>query len=141
MARKKKTLIKKSEDTLLEVAKGVSSPETILEKKYWDDLKENRKDFINYRREARRAVYKILKNQNLKRELTDPELIEMYNIINPQLDPNKGLRWNGFTKVWDLHPNNVKKIILKEHWIKEGGGFDLDFGSHYPTAFTEQKLE
>lgn len=145
MARKKVTKKKPGSDvtesSLLDVAKGVLPPETVIEKKFWDNPPTNKKEFQSYRREARRAVYAIIKNYKLKRPITDPAQIEMQKILTEQLDGNKGLRWDNFTSVWDLHPNDIKKIILKEHWLKEGGGFDLDFGTHYPTAFTGQKIE
>lgn len=129
-----------SDSKILEIAKGVESPSEIIVEKFWDKTPTTEKDFISYRREARRAIYKIIKYMKLgKSYMNDPKYKEMYELINPKLNNNYGLRWDNFSSVWDIHPRDITKIVLKEHWLKEGGGFDLEVGSHFPTAFTEQK--
>jgi hypothetical protein len=66
---------------------------------------------------------------------TDEKLSQLYTIINDQLDPNLGQRWSTFGDVWDIHPKIPTQIILKDHWVKEGGGFDTEVNIHYPHAF------
>jgi hypothetical protein len=63
----------------------------------------------------------------------------LHKLISEQLDPNLGLTYTEFSTRWDIHPKSLTQMVIKEHWVKEGGGFDLELGSHYPTAFTEQK--
>ena len=133
-----KKVMKKND--ILKVAKGVSSPSTIMEINYWDNNTNSKKEFLSFRREARRAIYKIIKAKKLGNDITDVSTLQMQDIINPQLDSNRGINWNNFTMNWDLHPKDVKKIVIKEHWAREGGSFDNDVGSCLPTAFTNQKI-
>ena len=141
MAKRIKNMkvIKPSNPELLDIAKGVVSSEVIAPKKFWNETPESRKDFLSYRREARRAIYKIIKYRKMNKPIEDPAIQEMYNIISPQINPNLGINWNSFAVNWDIHPQNIKQIVIKEHWVKEGGGFDYDVGAHAPTAFTNQE--
>ena len=124
------------EKDLLAVAKGTKSP-TLL--RNWVSTPPPGQDFFRYRREARRAIYAIIKHWKFGWDFSDDEkLMEMHNIIDTQLDPNRQIQWTDFTHKWDLHPKDVTKIVFKEHWVKEGGGFDVESGLPYPTAFTEQ---
>jgi len=124
---------------LLDVAKGVKPLSDVTEK-FWTATPPYKMDPVFYRRQARRAIYAILKHWKFGWDFSDkPELVEMRDMITAQLDPNRQIQWHDFTHKWDLHPNNVTKIVFKEHWAKEGGGYDLDTGMNYPTAFTEQK--
>jgi len=128
-----------NEKDLMAVAKGVKPPSVVTEK-FWTKEPPYKMDRIFYRRQARRAIYAILKHWKFGWDFSDkPELIEMRDMITAQLDPNRQVRWDDFTHKWDLHPNDVTRIVFKEHWAKEGGGYDLDTGMPYPTAFTEQE--
>ena len=139
--KKKKSSNESSDDDLLQYAMGVKPKEDIIQETYWDKEIEDRQKFITYRREARRAIYKIIKYMKLRKSyLDDPKLKEMYEKINVLLDPNMGLRWDNFSIRWDLHPTDINKIVLKEHWFKEGGGVDTELGTPSPTAFTSQKI-
>ena len=116
--------------------------EDVIPKKIWDETPPSGKEFWLFRREARRAVYKIIKYKRLGKPIQDdPKLVEMYEIISTHINPNDGINWGNFASRWDLHPKDVKKIVLKEHWLKEGGGFDTELGTHVPTAFTDQAHE
>lgn len=120
-----------SDKELLEMAQGVH-----LEKDHWEFKSSTRKEDIHFRREVRRAIYKILKWMRLDKDWnTESELRQLFDIIDPQLDPNLGMRWKNFGDKWDIHPKLPLKVIIKEHWVKEGGGFDADLGYHYPHAF------
>lgn len=148
MVKKKKTVVKKKtsskekdDTTLLEVAMGIKPPEEVLEQKFWNKEIIDIPNYERYRRDARRAIYKIIKYMKLKKSYKEvPMLNEMYEMINPMLDANKGLRWDNFSTVWDVHPKDITQIVLKEHWFKEGGGIDVELGTHSPTAFTNQKI-
>lgn len=131
---------KKTEEEILEIAKG-NAPADLEPTKFWSVAPEKNKDFLVYRREARRTIYKILKKRKAKCPIEDAAQIELFNILDPQIQPNFGLNWESFTQKWDLHPKDVTKIILKEQWIKEGGGFDAELGTHHPIAFTNQTKE
>ena len=141
IVRKKKASGNDGEDDLLQYAMGVKPKEDIVQEKYWDKVIEDKQEFIAYRREARRAIYKIIKYMKLRKPYLDnPMLKEMYEKMNALLDPNMGLRWDNFSTRWDLHPTDINKIVLKEHWFKEGGGIDTELGTKSPTAFTSQKI-
>lgn len=132
-----------SEEELLSVAMGAAEPKTIGLKgnKYWEDNSETRKEFIRFRRRVRRGIYSILKCMKFNKDYKEiPELAELYEIIDDQLDSNRGLGWNTFTDKWDIHPKLGLQVIIREHWVKEGGGFDSELGSHYPFAFTKQVI-
>ena len=132
-----------SEKELLDIAMGVSDPSTagLKSNKYWNDSSENRKDFIRFRREVRRGIYAILKSMKHEKDFkANPKLNELFDIINDQLDPNIGMRWSDFTDKWDIHPKFGLQVIIREHWVREGGGFDAELGSHYPFAFTKQVI-
>ena len=147
MAKKSKKKNTKSEaantvasDDLLQYAMGVAPIEDIMPEKFWDSPPTSARDFVLYRREARRAIYRIIKYKKMdKPYMDDPRLAEMYDIISAHIDHNNGITWDNFASRWDVHPQDIKKIVLKEHWVKEGGGFDVEMGTHSPTAFTEQK--
>jgi len=128
-------------EDLLEVAKGAAPTEKIgIEEQFWQSSPTLKRDIIRYRREVRRGIYKILKYQRLNKDWRSiPKLVQLYDIINDQLEPNRGIRWETFADKWDIHPKEPLKIIIKEHWIKEGGGFDVDLGYHYPHAFTKKE--
>ena len=68
------------------------------------------------------------------------ELYQLYTVINDQLDTNYGMDWGAFTHKWDIHPKFAMQIVIKEHWVKEGGGYDEEIGTHYPFAFTKQVI-
>ena len=130
----------KAEEDLLAVAKGVAEPEVLgIEEQFWQLSPTLKRDVIRYRREVRRGIYKILKYERLKKDWrTSPKLVQLHDIIDKQLDPNRGIRWETFADRWDIHPKEPLTIIIKEHWIKAGGGFDKDLGYHYPHAFTKK---
>ena len=124
---------------LLDYAKGVTPIEEIMAPKFWDNPPTSGREFNSFRREGRRAIYRIIKYKRLgKPYMDDPKLAEMHEIISGHICPNNGITWANFASRWDLHPKDIKKIVLKEHWLKEGGGFDTELGTHSPTAFTEQ---
>jgi len=129
------------EKDLLAIAKGVVSSKQIENKElYWNRIPENRRDAERKRKLARRCLHKVVKYRLMNKPL--PEKMEDANVlkkmIEKQLNPNLGLTWDTFTWKWDIHPRDHTKIILKEKWIVEGGGFDPEMGSHSPTAFTKE---
>lgn len=128
-------------EQILEVAKGLEPPESVgIENNFWEHIPSSSRDLIHFRREVRRGIYKIIKWKKMKKEWEDNlRLKQLHDIINAQLDPNRGIRWETFSDKWDIHPKKPLEIIIKEHWIKEGGGFDVDLGYHYPHAFTVKK--
>jgi len=149
MAKKKKFVSKKKADSkseidetgLLEVAMGIKPPSEVMTEKFWNKAPSEVPNFERYRREARRAIYKIIKYMKLKKDYkSDPKLNEMFELINPMLVGDMGLRWDNFSNVWDVHPKDITKIVLKEHWFREGGGIDTELGTKAPTAFTSQKI-
>jgi len=118
---------------LLRMAKGVD-PKT-----YWLNVPLKQKEYINKRRETRRTIFKIRKLLNADKPLLNERMEALHELISVQLDPNLGLTYTEFSSQWDIHPKSLTQLILKEHWIREGGGFDTELGTHYPTAFTQQK--
>lgn len=132
-----------SEEELLAVAQGVEKPESIGLKStvHWEDNSHNRKEFIRFRREVRRGIHKIVKYMKLNRDdwRNNEKLVQLHEIIDDQLNPNLGQTWLSFSDKWDIHPKLGLLVIIKEHWVKEGGGFDLELGSHYPHAFTAKE--
>jgi len=124
---------------LLDYAKGIAPIEEIITPKFWSNPPKSGREFYLFRREGRRAIYKIIKYKRLgKPFMDDPKLAEMYELISTHICPNNGINWGNFASRWDLHPKDITKIVLKEHWLKEGGGYDAELGTHSPTAFTEQ---
>ncbi len=121
------------DDKLLNLAKGLD-PKT-----YWLIIPEKKKEYITKRREARRTIFKIRKFLNAGKELEGDRMLSLHAIMFEQLDPNLGLSYTTFSTAWDIHPKSFTKMILKEHWIREGGGFDKELGTPYPTAFTNQE--
>ena len=120
-------------DKLLRMAKGLDI------NSYWLNIPTKPKEYITKRREARRSIFTIRKMLNAGKELTDEKLIALHKIISEQLDPDFGLSYGTFTFAWDISPKSLTKLIRKEQWVKEGGGFDEEFSNHAPTAFTKQK--
>ena len=113
-----------------------------IEEKFWEQSPTLKREVIRFRRDVRRGIYKILKYERLKKDWKSiPKLVQLHEIINEQLNPNAGISWQTFSVRWDIHPKKPLKIIIKEQWIKEGGGFDVDLGYHYPHAFTKQLEE
>jgi len=109
---------------------------------HWIDSSTNRKEFYRFRRKVRRGVFTINKWTEEDRPWRDdPALVELYDIIDEQLNPNFGMRWDNFTDVWDIHPKHGLTIIRKEAWVREGGGYDSETGSCYPHAFTYKPPE
>jgi hypothetical protein len=129
-----------TEEEILNVAMGVSSPEEVIGTNYWTEIPVNKRDLIHFRREVRRGLYKIIKYKLKGIDYAHLQnLVQLEEIIGSQLDGNLGITWRTFADKWDIHPKNPLTIILKEHWVKEGGGFDVDVGVHYPHAFTVKK--
>ena len=120
---------------LLNMAKGVDP------KMHWLAVPENKKEYITKRRETRRIIFKIRKYLNAEKELEDEKMKALHEIMDAKLDPNLGLTYTTFSQQWDIHPKSLTEMVLKEHWVREGGGFDTELGSHYPTAFTNQLEE
>lgn len=134
---------------LLDIAKGIVELEELTEEqkienatKHWNTLPEKRNDRIVHRRNVRGAIFKILKYEARNmRHLMTPELTAIERIITEQLDPNLGMKLEGFTFVWDIHPTGEPVIVRKEGWVSAGGGFDPDIGVHLPSAFTQQVID
>ena len=122
-------------DKLLKMAMGVDP------KMYWLYVPENKKEYITKRRETRRTIFKIRKYLNAKKELEDDKMKALHEIMSEKLNPNLGITYTTFSQQWDIHPKSLTEMVLKEHWVREGGGFDNELGSHYPTAFTNQLEE
>ncbi len=118
---------------LLAMAKGADP------KMYWLTIPNDKKEYITKRREARRTIFKIRKYLNTEKELEDDRMKALHEIISEKLDPNLGLTYTTFSQQWDIHPKSLTEMVLKEHWVREGGGFDNELGSHAPTAFTNQQ--
>ncbi len=122
-------------DKLLKMAMGVDP------KMYWLVVPENKKEYITKRRETRRTIFKIRKYLNAGKELEDDKMKALHEIMDAKFDPNMGITYTTFSQQWDIHPKSLTEMVLKEHWVREGGGFDNELGSHYPTAFTNQLEE
>lgn len=69
-----------------------------------------------------------------------PDYLEngLKELIEAQLDPNKGQTWDSFTFHWDVGANDPFKVIIKTQWAESGGGYD-ETGNRTPPAFTEQE--
>ena len=122
------------DDKLLKLAMGADPNKT-----YWLIIPDKKREYTTKRREARRGIFTIRKALKNGKEITDEKLKVLHELISKQLDTNFGRSYSTFTFAWDIHPRSLTKIILKEHWVKEGGGFNVDFGAHEPTAFTNQE--
>ena len=120
---------------LLKMAMGVDP------KMYWLTIPEKTKEYITKRRETRRTIFKIRKYLNAGKELEDDKMKALHEIMNEKLNPNLAITYTTFSQQWDIHPKSLTEMVLKEHWVREGGGFDKELGSHYPTAFTNQLEE
>ena len=125
---------------LLNVAKGVVSASDVLSREgYWKIVPENKRDAELKRKAVRGWLHKIVKYIKMNKEVPDhfedaKILLAMYE---EQMKPNLGIKMDMFAWKWDLHPKDHTKIILREEWIKSGGGFDPDFGTCAPNAFTK----
>jgi hypothetical protein len=135
-------------DKLLRIAMGVEAMAELTQdqkieqaKLNWKTLPGDRKQKILRRRDLRESMFKILKYEvrNMPDKMTT-ELHALKAIIDEQLDSNMGMKWNGFTFIWDIHPQGVPVVVRKEAWVREGGGFDQELGTHFPSAFTEQEI-
>jgi hypothetical protein len=136
-------------DKLLKIAMGVDKMVELTEdqkieqaKSYWQILPEDRKMKILHRRKLREAMFKILKYEI--RDMPDKMTTELHAlkaIVDEQLDSNMGMKWDGFTFIWDIHPQGVPVVVRKEAWVRVGGGFDQELGTHFPSAFTEQEID
>lgn len=136
-------------DKLLNIAMGVDKLEDILTeeqlveaaKEQWITLPEGSKQKILHRRKLRESMFKIIKyDVRDMPDLMTVELKALKSIIDEQLDANMGMKWTGFTYVWDIHPKGVPVVVRKEAWMREGGSFDPELGTHFPSAFTEQEI-
>ena len=126
---------------LLDAAKGAIPIEEATGS-HWIDTSQNRKQFYHFRRKVRRGIFTIIKWEEQERPWRDdPALVELYGIIDEQLNPDFGLRWDNFADAWDIHPKNALTIIRREAWVREGGGYDNEVNSCYPHAFTYKKPE
>jgi hypothetical protein len=133
---------------LLNIAMGVEPMIDLTEeqqieaaKSHWLSLPKDRKEKILHRRKLREAMFKILKYD--VRDMSDKmttELFALKSLIDNQLDSNLGMKWEGFTFIWDIHPHGTPVVVRKEAWVREGGGFDQELGTHFPSAFTEQEI-
>ncbi len=134
-----------SDEQLLKMAMGVpeEGTEEALEimqlQTKWMEIPDSSKDKLTRRRKMRHNMFKIIKRIRRELEMT-PELQAIKAIIDPQLDGNHQINWGTFTFHWDLHPNDHTKIVTKDRWFPEGGGYD-ELGALQPTAFTEQVID
>lgn len=140
-----------SEEQLLKMAMGVetgdeevdATAEVMKLKAEWEVLPSRGLDRLTKRRKMRHNMFTIIKRLTRKLEMTSEdhaELLAIKAIIDPQLDQGKMRNWYSFTFNWDLHPKDHTKIITKDRWFAEGGGYD-ELGSLKPTAFTEQQID
>ena len=136
-----------SQEDLLNMAKGVTLVEDVDANELadatakWLDYPKNNSERFSFRKKLRKSVFMIV--QHVNREKSDAELplnlLALKKIIEPQLNSNLGMRWVGFTFIWDMHPTDFTRVIRKEEWQREGGSYD-ELSRHYPTAFTEQEI-
>ena len=134
-----------SDEQLLKMAMGVpeegteEATEIMKMKTEWMVIPDRGKDKLTKRRKIRKNMFKIIKRMRRELEMT-PELEAIKSIFDPQLDGNHQINWGTFTFHWDIHPTDHTKIIQKDHWFREGGGYD-ELGALMPTAFTEQVID
>lgn len=135
-----------SDEQLLKMAMGVPADEESKEyveimefKTKWEAEPTSSRERITARRKMRHNMFKIIKRIRRELEMT-PELEGIKLIIDPQLDADRQINWSTFTFLWDLHPKDHTRIILKDRWFPEGGQYD-ELGALQPTAFTEQIID
>lgn len=133
---------------LLNIAMGIdldedasSEAQILAAKTEWKTIPKSNRAKITNRRAMRREMFAILKrvNRGNADTLTNKQ-IALKELIDDQLDPNLGMKWEGFTFIWDLHPFDGPIIIRKEAWGVSGGGYD-DLGQFFPSAFTKQVID
>lgn len=132
-----------SEEDLLNLAKGVVKVQKTpveIEKERWHEKPKNSRDLFTRRRQLRKALFSVVRHEVKGTGNLNDELQALKEIIEPQLNSNLGMKWEGYTFVWDIHPTDITRIIRKEEWVREGGGFDPEFGNHSPNAFTQQEI-
>lgn len=136
-----------NDEELLLMAKGIP-PESFEAQQllYWNTVydpqspsRDERNEHFLQRREARKAVY--FYRRAVERGETPDEKYKFFfeTFIKPQLDSNLAINLKSFTFKWDIHPVDPRRVVIKENWLKEGGGFDVDTSAHAPTAFTMQE--
>jgi len=138
-----------SDEELIKLAKGIP-PEGLTDEqlkerdiinwtKYFTEVVTNQGEAVTRRSKIRKMIFGILKARVRHTELKLSQQV-LYDIIEKQLDPNRALTWDKFTFTWDLAPfTHGLKVVQKEHWSREGGGFD-EVG-YYPPAFTKQVID
>lgn len=132
-----------SDEELMNLAKGVTQIKRTpveAEIENWKTKPTSSRDLFTKRRQLRKALFAVVKNQVKGSGNLDDRLQALKEIIEPQLNSNLGMKWEGYTFVWDIHPTEITRIIRKEEWVREGGGFDPEFGNHSPNAFTQQEI-
>jgi hypothetical protein len=130
-----------SEADLIKMSKGIIETDSIeYWLRYFNEPVETKSALRAKRKQVRQAVHEIRKQQKLHNEINDNKLNAIVEIFSSKLSSNMGIGYDRFTFSWDIHPNNPVDIVLREHWTKEGGGFDEEVGVCAPTAFTEQEL-
>jgi hypothetical protein len=138
-------MTKLSDSDLLNVALGIDSTspdaQLLAAKTKWNTIPDSRRDKILYRRHLRKEMFGILKRVYRKQEdqLTVDQLA-LKEIIDVQLDPNLAMVWDGFTFVWDVHPQDGPIVVRREQWGQNGGQFD-ELGQCFPSAFTKQAID
>lgn len=92
--------------------------------------------FIDARRLVRNMIFRIrdkeIKNNNrIETKIQKERAMMVERIIKPQFRKvyieGKGMvpmRWGNFTMIWDVGVFNPLKVIEKEQWNDEGGGYD-----------------
>ena len=137
-----------SEEDLLKLAMGLGSIEPTDEDKKQEFKDEfavrgrNSKERLDRRRALRKEAFFVIKQMVRETESNlSLKQIALKELIEGQLDKNLAMDWHGFTFVWDIHPDGTPVVVRKEAWVKAGGGFDSELGTHYPSAFTEQVIE
>jgi hypothetical protein len=130
-----------SPEELLELAQGGGTSDAARKLKLrqeWLAPPKSPQDASRQRRRVRKMLLKIAKQVEL-RTYEDAGLREQVfkEIFEDQLDHNLNMRWGTFTWIWDVSVQNPFQVIRKDKWFSTGGGVD-EFGSMYPSGFTEQ---
>tara|TARA_R110000772_G_scaffold107704_2_gene210299 strand:- start:1770 stop:2162 length:393 start_codon:yes stop_codon:yes gene_type:complete len=129
-----------NEEELLDMAMGGEVPEAIQFKQYWEQVINDPKERLVFRREARRAVYDYRKFARDNIPYTNKRgLYFVDTYILPEMQPNLGVTLASFTNNWDLEPLHVTRIVRKEKWAVVGGRWDENTGACVPSAFTQQE--
>lgn len=136
-----------SEEQLLKMAMGVDtgdkeideSAEHLRLKAEWEVIPTSGRQRIAKRRKMRNRIFRFIRALNHDLEVT-PDMQAIRAIIEPQLDQAKQQNWYSFTFHWDIHPKDHTKIITKDRWFAEGGGYD-ELGQLKPAGFTEQQID